>query len=113
MLSRPPASLAAAISSRPACVERPARRAIIGFTRASRTIEVRPSEQTRNRSPARAWYVVRRRPRRRLGAERARDDRALRVRLGLLLGELAARHELADERVVLRSAGSARRRARR
>ena len=37
-----------------------------------------------------------------LGAERARDHRALRVRLRLLLGELAAGHELADQRVVAR-----------
>ena len=37
-----------------------------------------------------------------LGAERARDHRALRVRLRLLLGELAAGDELADERVVAR-----------
>ena len=36
----------------------------------------------------------------RLGPQRARDHRALRVRLRLLLGELAARHELADQRVV-------------
>ena len=37
-----------------------------------------------------------------LGADRARDHGALRVRLGLLRRELAAAHELADERVVLR-----------
>ena len=36
------------------------------------------------------------------GAERARDDRALRVLGGLLLGQLAAAHELLDERVVAR-----------
>ena len=36
-----------------------------------------------------------------VGAERARDHRALRVRLGLLRRELAAADELGDERVVL------------
>ena len=36
-----------------------------------------------------------------LGAERARDHRALRVRLRLLGRELAAAHELGDERVVV------------
>ena len=54
MLSRPPASLAAAISSRPACSSDPAA-SMIGFTRASGTIDVRPSELSMNRSPARAW----------------------------------------------------------
>ena len=38
----------------------------------------------------------------RLGPERTRDDRALRVRLGLLLGQLAACDQLLDERVVAR-----------
>ena len=36
-----------------------------------------------------------------LGAERARDDRALRVLLGLLLGQAALAQQLLDERVVL------------
>ena len=36
-----------------------------------------------------------------LGAQRAGDHGALRVLLGLLLGQLAAGHELADQRVVL------------
>ena len=46
----------------------------------------------------------------RLGAERARDDRALRVLLGLL-GELALAHELLDQRVVVGEPLEARRRA--
>ena len=37
----------------------------------------------------------------RLRAERARDDRSLRMLGGLLLGQLPAAHELVDERVVL------------
>jgi hypothetical protein len=51
--------------------------------------------------------AVARRPRvrvgldRRLRAERARDDRALRVVVGLLRRELALAHELLDERVVV------------
>ena len=54
-----------------------------------------------------------------VGAERARDHRALRVHLGLLRRELAAAHELGDERVVvgelleLRRRGAGRRASRR
>ena len=101
MLSRPPASLAAAISSRPASLERRRRRRGSAATRASRTIDVRPSEQSRNRSPAARRVCAPCRPATSgSGPERARDHRALRVHLGLLLGELAAGDQLADQRVV-------------
>ena len=40
-----------------------------------------------------------------LDAERAGDDRALRVLGGLLLGQLALAHQLLDERVILGQAG--------
>ena len=38
----------------------------------------------------------------RVGSERARDHRALRVDLGFLPGELSATDQLADQRVVVR-----------
>ncbi len=101
MLSRPPASLAAAIRSRPACSSDPAA-SMIGFTRAS--VDHRgEAVGVEHEQVAGARLVdvhvdldVR------LGAERAGDHRTLRVHLRLLLGELAAGDELADQRVVLR-----------
>ena len=104
MLSRPPASLAAAISARPASA-RVAELVSSGRRSGSRTMEVRPSEHSRNRSPPRAVDALRVDGDVGLRPERAGDHAALRVDLGLLLGELAAVDELADERVVAGEAG--------
>ena len=100
MLSRPPASLAASMSARPAAASDGAA-ARISATCASGTIEVRPSRADQ------VDVAVAPRPREAvgldalLGAQRARDDRALRVLVGLLGRELALAHELLDERVVV------------
>ena len=83
MLSRPPASLAASMSARPAAASDGAA-ARTSATRASGTIEVRPSEQIRKTSPWRAAQVALSDLHPRLGAQRAGDDRALRVLVGLL-----------------------------
>ena len=103
MLSRPPASLAARDQPRPACSQRRARRVRIGCELRPR----RPSTVSPSRAEQEDVAAARRVASRvdldvGLGPERARDDRALRVRLGLLLGELARAHELLDERVVAR-----------
>ena len=99
MLSRPPASFAAAISSRPACVER------AGALEDRRHARLRDHRGEAVRAdhehvavagliaPDVDLHVG-------LGAERAGDDRALGMRLGLLLGQLAAGHQLAHQRVV-------------
>ena len=101
MLSRPPASLAAAISSRPACVEvvsalhhGPHADLVDHRRQAVRAEQVDVAAAGGERLDVDLHLA--------LGAERARDHRALRVRLRLLLGELAAGDELADERVVAR-----------
>ena len=65
------------------------------------TIVVRPSEQSRKTSPSRRLDGERVDVDVGLGPERARDHRALRVDRRLLRGELAAPHELGDERVVV------------
>ena len=70
------------------------------MTRASGTIEVRPSELSMKTSPALGLVDVDVDLDVGLGAERAGDHRALRMHLGLLLGELAAAHQLADQRMV-------------
>ncbi len=67
----------------------------------SATIVVSPSEQSRKRSPGSASTVDGVDVDVGVGAERAGDHRALRVLLGLLGGEPAASHEVADEGVVL------------
>ena len=101
MLSRPPAALAAAIRSRPSSSSGPLCSSSSGLSLSSRTIEVRPSEQTRNRSPALRRELLDVDLHVRLGPERAGDHGALRVRLGLLLGQLAEPDEVADQRVVV------------
>ena len=63
---------------------------------------VSPSEQSRKTSPGCASIGVGVDVDVRVGAERARDHRALRVVLGLLGRQLAAADELGDERVVVR-----------
>ena len=60
-----------------------------------------PSEQSRTRSPAVDLERVEVDVDVGVDAERARDDRALRVRLGLLRSEAALAHELLDEAVVV------------
>ena len=111
MLSRPPAALAASMSARPGVRQRRARSRAARRPARSGIIDVRPSLQMQ------VDVAVARRPRvrvgldRRLGAERARDDRALRVVVGLLRRELALADELLDERVVVGQALEARRRA--
>ena len=99
MLSRPPASLAAAISSRPASSSEPPR---VEDRRQPRLGDHRgQAVRAEQEDVAGAGledldvdlHVG-------LGPERAGDHRALRVRLGLLLGQLAARDQLADQRVV-------------
>ena len=103
MLSSPPPRFAASTSGSRGRVEvaavlaRRCRRIA-----SSPTIVVRPSEQSRKTSPARASTREGVDVDVGIGAERARDHRALRVRLGLLGRELAAADELADERVVVR-----------
>ena len=62
---------------------------------------VSPSEQSRKTSPGSRLDRERVDVDVGLGAERARDHRALRVGLGLLRRELAAAHQLGDERVVV------------
>ena len=68
----------------------------------SPTMSVSPSEQSTKTSPSCRLDGERVDVDVGIGAERARDHRALRVVLGLLGGELAAAHELRDERVVVR-----------
>ena len=65
------------------------------------TIVVRPSEQSRKTSPSRGLDGEDVDVDVGLGPERARDHRALRVDRRLLGRELAAAHELGDERVVV------------
>ena len=100
MLSRPPASFAAAISARPICSSEPLRPRSIGLSSGSWTMAVRPSEQSRNRSPARAGKTSTSTSTSGSAPSARVITRALRMRLGLLLGQLAAGDELADERVV-------------
>ena len=103
MLSRPPGRVRG--------VDEPACRAYSSEPRSSnsgassfRLVDHRgrPSEQSRKRSPALTGKMSDVDLHVGLGPERAGDHRALRVLLGLLLGQLAARHQLADQRVVLR-----------
>ena len=102
MLSRPPASLAAAISARPVCSSERPRSSSIGLSSGSWTIagETVGAEQEHVAGACGEDVDVDLDVG--IGAERARDDAALRMRLGLLLGQLAAGDELADERVVAR-----------
>ena len=102
MLSSPPRSFAARISARLAA-SRSTRLALRGSRRSSpaSTIVVSPSEQSRKTSPSARLDGEGVDVDLGLGAERAGDHRALRVHLGLLGRELAAAHELGDERVVL------------
>ena len=101
MLSRPPAALAAAISSGPSTSS--------GFGGpVSSGSSLRLADHRRQAVRAEQEDVAGARVvgldvdlDARLGPERAGDDRALRVRLGLLLGELPAPHQLVDERVVV------------
>ena len=62
---------------------------------------VSPSEQSRKTSPGRASTVKRVDVDLGVGAERARDHRALRVGLRLLGRQAAGAHQVGDERVVL------------
>ena len=66
----------------------------------SSTIVVRPSEQSRKTSPGAGGNGLHVDLDLGLGAERAGDDRALRVVLGLGVGELALAAHLLDQRVV-------------
>ena len=102
MLSRPPASLAASTSARPASPRLVGAAEDLARRSSSVIIAVRPSLHSSSRSPACTRCVCEVDLDVGLGAERARDDRALRVLGGLLLGQLAAAHELVDERVVAR-----------
>ena len=99
MLSRPPARLASSTSARTAASieSAPARtRAICS----SSIIVVSPSEQSRKTSPGRGRDGLHVDLDLRLGAQRPGDDRALRVVLGLGVGELALAPHLLDQRVV-------------
>ena len=75
-------------------------RAEDGRDPSSLTIVVSPSEQSRKTSPGRALKVSVSTSTSRLGAQRPGDDRALRVVLGLLVGEPALAAQLLDQRVV-------------
>ena len=66
----------------------------------SLTIVVSPSEQSRKTSPGRALKVSVSTSTSASGPERAGDDRALRVVLGLLVGDPALAAQLLDQRVV-------------
>ena len=102
MLSRPPASLAASTSARAGRVAATAPRARISATRASGTIDGQPvAAEQEDVAVARRRRCGVSTSTSGLGPERARDDRALRVLLGLLRRELALAHELLDERVVV------------
>ena len=99
MLSRPPARLASSTRARTAAlieVAPASSRAICS----SPSIVVSPSEQIRKTSPACGGDGLQVDLDLRLGAERAGDDRALRVVLGLGVGELALAPHLLDQRVV-------------
>ena len=102
MLSRPPAALAAAIRSRPSSSSGPLvldqQRLELGLADHRRQAVRADQEQVAGLAPGLLDVDLHVR----LGPERAGDHRALRVRLGLLLGQLAAPDELADERVVAR-----------
>ena len=103
MLSRPPASLAAAIRLAPDPVERAAGQQQpldlrLGHHRGE---AVRADEEHVART---GGEDVRVDLHARLRPERARDHGALWMRLGLLLGQLAARDELTHQRVVAREA---------
>ncbi len=98
MLSRPPASLAAATSASAACWGPPT--VSSGRMTSSGSSPVRPSEQIRNRSPPTAgssqWSDCSRRG----GAEGAGDDISARVGAGLLTAEHSRQDELLDLRMV-------------
>ena len=112
MLSRPPASLAAAISAAP----EPAR---ASSARLEDRLELGLVDHRGQAVRAEQEHVAGRAPGRRRrrpatlgsGPERAGDHRALRVRLGLLLGELAARARARRPASGPWSGGSGRRRA--
>ena len=111
MLSRPPAALAAAIRPRPGPSRLAARSRTGAHARlADHRREAVGAHQEDVAGAGVEDLVVDLHLG--LGAERAGDDRALRMGLGLLLGQLAARHQLADERVVAGQPRRARRRAR-
>ena len=101
MLSRPPASLAAAISSRPTCSSDSARPedlldAVVRHHRGQAVGVEHEHVAGLGLVDVDVDLDVG------LGAERARDDGPLGMHLGLLLRELAAQHQLADQRVVVR-----------
>ena len=102
MLSSPPPRFAAWISAFAAAVEVVAvpPQDLLDRRRASTIVE-RPSEQSRKTSPGCGVDGERVDVDVGVGAERARDHRALRVHLRLLRRQLAAPHELGDERVVV------------
>ena len=101
MLSSPPPRFAAETSDFVArsrssrCVSTTSRMS------SSSTMSVRPSEQRRKTSPSPRLDRERVDVDVGVGADRARDHRALRMRLGLLARELAALQQLVHERVIL------------
>ena len=102
MLSRPPPSLAASTSARRgARSELGARARIVGHARLGDHRRQPVAAQQEDVAVARRirLRVDARRPA--SGPERARDDRALRMLVGLLGRQLALAHELLDQRVVV------------